>query len=333
MLALDERPNILLILTDQQRFDTLGCYGAPICRTPHIDALAERGVRFTSAYTAAIACSPSRAMLFTGVYPHKNGVLVNNLALDHTIPNLASELGRAGYWLGYSGKWHVDHAWVPSRHGFTGLDFPGYGYPPADGSVEGLNYHRRAVTNGRYVATPHYVNYLKSHGYPRPRVLHAKYGNSPQMASHQHEIYGLLSGDLGSSFEAMVSEQTVRLIRQARTRRRETGAPFFIWANFWGPHTPCVVPEPYYSMYDPAQIPEEPSFCETFDHKPPRQKRWEDNWGLSGDAWLGWSEIVARYWGYVTMLDDLVGRILEEVRALGLDDNTLILFSSDHDDY
>ena len=92
-----ERPNILLIMTDQQRWDTLGCYGAPVCRTPNIDKLASRGVRFSTAFTPTSPCSPARAALFTGLYPHKNHVLANGGVVNPEVPNLADEMTKAGY--------------------------------------------------------------------------------------------------------------------------------------------------------------------------------------------------------------------------------------------
>jgi arylsulfatase A-like enzyme len=85
-------------------------------------------------------------------------------------------------------------------------------------------------------------------------------------------------------------------------------------------------------MYDPAAIPEEPSFGESWDRKPFVQQLVERYWGLSEGGWERWREIVARYWGYVTMIDDLVGRILDELQALGLAENTLVVFSTDHGD-
>jgi arylsulfatase A-like enzyme len=85
-------------------------------------------------------------------------------------------------------------------------------------------------------------------------------------------------------------------------------------------------------MYDPESIPEEPSFGETWERKPFVQHFVERYWGLSAGGWPRWREIVARYWGYVTMLDDLVGRILAELRALGLEEDTVVVFSTDHGD-
>ncbi|MFP3896434.1 MAG: sulfatase-like hydrolase/transferase [Anaerolineales bacterium] len=314
------RKNILLIVTDQQRRDTLGCYGAPTCRTPHIDGLAEGGVCFDAAYTPTSPCSPARAALFTGLYPHKNHVRVNDDILNPDVPNLATELGDAGYNLGYAGKWHVDGARVPSEYGFQGKDFPGYGYPPTDGLVEGLRYMQRGSR------PPHYKEYLADRGLEPPRVLEAFYGDNP--GKQQQEMYALQSGSVESSFEYMASEFAIDLMRQFKDDDR----PFFLWTNFWGPHTPCFVPEPYYSMYDPADIPQEPSFTETWECKPRVQELYERYWGLSGGGWEGWREIVARYWGYVTMIDDLVGRMLDALRDLGLEEDTVVIFTTDHGD-
>ena len=324
MTQKDKKLNILLILTDQHRYDTLGCYGSQICQTPNIDKMAQQGVRFDYAYTSTVPCSPSRAALFTGLYPHKNHVRVNSDTVNPNVPNLASELNRAGYNLGYAGKWHVDSPKNPTDYGFEGKDFPGYGYPIYKGLVEGLRFGPARP------ATRHYENYLKEHGYPVPKVLEAHYGDNP--SKQQQEMYALQSGSVETSFEYMVSEDTIQLLRSMKEKQDGDGSPFFIWTNFWGPHTPCLLPEPYYSMYDPKSIPEEPSFGETWERKPFVQHLVDRYWGLSAGGWERWREIVARYWGYVTMLDDLVGRILAELNALGLQEDMLVIFSTDHGD-
>lgn len=319
-----EKPNIILIMTDQQRWDTLGCYGAPMCRTPHIDSLAAKGVRFSTAYTPTSPCSPARAALFTGLYPHKNHVLRNDGVLNPDVPNLASELKKAGYNLGYAGKWHVDREKVPSEYGFECKDFPRYGYPPTDGLIEGLRYMQRLPV------PPHYNKYLEEKGIDPPKVLEAMYGDNP--GKQNQEMYALQSGDIEGNFETMMCEFSLDLIRKFAAAQQEESKPFFVWANFWGPHTPCLVPEPYYSMYDPADIPEEPNFAETWERKPDVHRLYARLWGLEEKEWDEWREIVARYWGYVTMIDDLVGRIMAEVESLGLSENTLIIFTTDHGD-
>jgi arylsulfatase A-like enzyme len=282
-----KRQNILLILTDQHRYDTLGCYGAQTCRTPHLDALAQRGVRFDATFTPTSPCSPARAALFSGLYPHHNNVYANDCVLNPN-PNLATELGGAGYNLGYAGKWHVDRDKTPPDYGFQGLDFPGYGYPIPAGLVEGVRFGR----NMRNPA-PHYANYLKAHGYEAPKMLKAYYGDNP--GRQGQEMYALQTGTIDQTFEALVTEETVRLLREFKESREREDKPFFIWTNYWGPHTPCLLPEPYYSMYDPTAIPEEPSFTETWERKPFVQQLYERFWGLSGGGWKSWREIVARY--------------------------------------
>jgi arylsulfatase A-like enzyme len=319
------RTNILLIMTDQQRYDTLGCTGAPTCRTPHIDALAERGINFSSAYTPTSPCSPARAALFTGAYPHNNHVLSNDGVVNPKLPTLASELGAAGYNLGYAGKWHVDRDKLPSDHGFQGKDFPGYGYPARGGVIEGLRFGQHGQQ-----PPPHYREYLAERGIEPPAVLEAHYGDNP--GKRNQEMYALQSGDIEASFEAMVAEFTFDLLRQFAGAYEDDGKPFFLWTNFWGPHTPCLIPEPYYSLYDPSSIPVEPSFAETWKDKPQAHEIYERYWGLTSGGWAGWREIVARYWGYMTMIDDLVGRMLDELQELGLAEDTLVVYTTDHGD-
>ena len=108
--------------------------------------------------------------------------------------------------------------------------------------------------------------------------------------------------------------------------------PFFLWANFWGPHSPSLVPEPYYSMYDPKDIREHPSYKETLEGKPYRQQLIEKLWGLGDYGWEGFQEIGARYFGHCTLLDDMVGRVVAHLEKLGVLDNTIIVYTADHGD-
>jgi len=190
------------------------------------------------------------------------------MALNPDIPTLATELGKAGYNLGYAGKWHVDRDRVPTEHAFEGKDFPGYVYPPSGGVIEALRFG-----GGRREPFPHYPEYLKQHGYEIPKVLDAFYGDNPSKQSQ--EMYALQSGTVETTFEYMVIEHATELLRRFKEAHAREDKPFFLWANFWGPHTPCLLPEPYYSMYDPKAIPEEPSFTETWDRKPRVQELYE----------------------------------------------------------
>ena len=97
------------------------------------------------------------------------------------------------------------------------------------------------------------------------------------------------------------------------------------------PH-PCLVPEPYFSMYEPSSIPEHPSYCETFENKPYRQQLIERLWGLGDYGWKGFQEISARYYGHCTLIDDQVGRVVAHLERLGLADDTVVIYTADHGD-
>ncbi|MBU0637992.1 MAG: sulfatase-like hydrolase/transferase [Planctomycetes bacterium] len=157
------RPNILLILTDEQRLTELAAYGETPCKTPNLDRLAQRSVRFTNAYTTCPLCSPARASVITGLYPHSHGVTVNTDDIGCNVSELIDsprllprKLGAAGYRCGYTGKWHLGTARgnafgsgrpaaLPSHFGFVGQDFPGHG--------------------GGGFGYPEYQEYLRRHGF------------------------------------------------------------------------------------------------------------------------------------------------------------------------
>ena len=263
-------PNILLLVTDQQRWDTVSAYGLnDICRTPHIDALAARGVRFDNAFTPTAICSPARASLYTGLYPHKHGVTGNGLSINEGVRGINHYLAEADYRCGYAGKWHVDEEKGPSELGFVGQDFMGYAFP-GSGLLPGLQFSPQPKTGNPY------RDYLEARGLGLPTVSHRFVGTNP--GCQAQEMFALHDGPVESCIEYFVAEETIRLIDELS--QPDTDQPFFLWANFWGPHTPCLVPEPYFSMVNPATIPEHPSYCETFENKPYRQQIIERMWGL-----------------------------------------------------
>ena len=116
-----KRKNVLLILSDQQRLDTVGAYGTGLgnmIQTPHIDELAKDGMKFTNAYTTSAICAPARASVMTGLYPHKHGVIDNFTDIVPGTPLLGECMRDAGYYCGYAGKWHVSPRALRSSAGF-----------------------------------------------------------------------------------------------------------------------------------------------------------------------------------------------------------------------
>jgi arylsulfatase A-like enzyme len=305
-------PNIVLILTDEQHADALGFRGQLPVPTPHADRLAREGQVFDQAFCCASICSPSRAALLTGCWPHRFGMVANNLTLRAGAPNLASLLGAAGYRLGYAGKWHADHASVPTDHGFAGHNFPGYGYP--------VWLYREQSTAKK---TDPYADYLRAHGFPIPRVTEA----APTFAPDRQSLilHGRLDCPVEATIQYYVAEQAVRFIRDSR-------APFFLWVNFFEPHNPCYLPEPYYSLINPRDIPEPVSFRAAAAGQPYVQERLRRYWGVAEAPWSWWQEHLARYLGACALIDAQVGRIRAALEATGQWENTILIFASDHGD-
>ena len=129
------KPNIVFIFSDQQRYDTMGCTGNPLIRTPAFDRLANEGVLFRQAFSSCPICSPYRAELLTGRYAHKNGVVDNEYALGRDQTTLAQALGAAGYHTAYIGKWHLGYGPYPpeKRYGFDYM------------AANNCNHHHNAV--------------------------------------------------------------------------------------------------------------------------------------------------------------------------------------------
>ncbi len=293
--------NILLITTDQLRYDALGANGNRLIRTPNMDRLAAEGVRCRRAYTPCALCSPARASLLTGRFPHRHGVLTNT-GQDQTRPEMpASEvtfaqiLQRAGWRAGYVGKWHVGVTKGPLDWGFSDVE------PQT-----------RKEFRARFNETIRFDDAQTSRVHRNRFVLSAR-----------------RNGSLANDDTGYCEAQGAALLE----KYAKSGEPFFLRIDFSAPHPPYIVPEPYASMYDPADVVLDASVTEEdFAGKPYAHEEQTRRWGTRNLTEDEWRRIVARYYGLVTMVDDAVGRILERLRGLGLEDDTLVIFTSDHGD-
>ena len=291
-----KRPNILFIMTDEQRGDCLGCYGNPVLRTPHIDSIAARGVRFDRGYVQNPMCMPARMAIMTGRYCSEHGCNINCTGIpaheqEHTFMRYLRD---AGYYTAAIGKMHMMPKWGP--FGFRYLDL-----------VEG-----QADVNNQY------TDYLKAKG-----LL-----GKQHKAKGEKLPFGIYTNALPAeeNIDAFIGRRAVRWLEQW-----DGEEPFFLWVSFCNPHFPFDPPEPYDTMYDPAGVPL-PIWREgELDKKPPqRQLQKERGYDKATEPIL--RKMVANYYGLISLLDDQVGRILHVLEERGLMENTLIAFTSDHGD-
>ncbi len=293
-----DTPNILVLMTDQQRADAMGCSGNDRIQTPNMDALAASGVRFSQAVTPTPVCVAARMSFITGHRASRTHWMANN-ALPGPLPELPTMMTlllQQGYWTQGIGKMHFK-----GRH---------YGLRNLLTMEEGISHW----------VDDDYIRYMRSQGVKTrfPKGLRDLLYFQPQTCGipveHHHNTW--------------VADRSVDFLREHTLNRQDQ--PFFLWSSWISPHPPFAPCEPYDEMYDPAEM-DLPAFSERpieslapsligsrgrLDgaHRDPDRMR----------------RLRALYNGLVSHVDDGVGRILSELDSLGLADNTVVLFTSDH---
>jgi arylsulfatase A-like enzyme len=303
------RPNILLLMTDQQRWDALGCVGGWV-ETPNLDQLASEGVRFANAYTNSPVCVPARVSLAVGRYPHNTGVWRNE---RHTLPARAPTWMRAvrnaGYRTSVFGKTHL-HPHVGDLRDREDL-VRAWGL---DDVVEIAG--PRAAARCRSHLTDLWEQAGVYGAYRRD--LRERYANKPWVARPSPlplELYA----------DVYVGQQAAAYLRDYDDAR-----PWMCWVSFGGPHEPWDTPEPYASRYQPEAMPP-PILAHRDTHDRPHgllDEKLADG-GVPfepGDV----GRLRANYAGNVTLIDDQIGELLRVVRDRGEWDRTIVVFISDH---
>jgi arylsulfatase A-like enzyme len=342
------RPNILFITTDQQRADCIG-YENPRVRTPHLDALARAGTRFSNCIAPSVVCQPSRASILTGRLPLTHGVWDNGVDLDPAVGarGMAAALAAAGYATAFVGKAHFS-----SKNTFapTGTpecrksapDYPDDWYGPYMGFQ-----HVELASLGKF-----HRKRLQTSAAPIHRFEHWFLGHPGALDLWQASLRegsgaaqtwdSALPAAWHSS--AWVADRTLALLQ----RRRADDAPFFAWASFPDPHHPFDCPAPWREMYDPADI-----VLPTHRTLDLERRPWWHKAALEGQPQIAdpelakfrqegfkvppqsdrqLAEMMANYCGMISHVDHQVGRILDGLQRAGLADNTLVVFASDHGD-
>lgn len=313
--------NVIYILLDQVRKDMLGAYGHKIVKTPNIDRLAKEGIRFDNAFTPASVCGPARTSLFTGLMPSSHGIIRNGEKggtgeVSTSQPNITGMHGYNSYVLG---KWHVGTRSVPEDYDIKGHNFDGYGYP-GSGVYKNLVFDQAPTHSNRY------KEWLIEKGYEIPEVSRAYFGDNPHL--RVQELCGFLSGSKESTISYFIIDEAKKYIQSSLDENK----PFFAWINFWGPHTPCIVPEPYYSMYNPDDVILDESFFKPLEGKPGHYRTISKMWGMWSASEERWKEVITKFWGYITLIDDAIGELFKFLEEQGIYDNTFIVATADHGD-
>jgi arylsulfatase A-like enzyme len=305
------RPNVLVLMVDQQRQDTLGCYGgfgSQVCRTPRLDQLAAEGVRFERAYTAAPLCSPARASLQTGLWPTHHGILFNtgsrdlgtfrNARVGDGVPALGRLLRDEEYHTAYFGKWHCG----------PDADIPRLGYD-----------------EGPHATDLQSVQIPGPGTYPKIDPVVRRWARGPT-------VYSAVTTADGDDYrEIWYCNRAQEWLRAHAASRQDQ--PFLCFLSLPGPHWPCIPPERYAALYDWRTVPLPGNLDDPLTGKPASHRVYRDEAGDSSSVTDDeWRKCLARYYACVTLIDEHFGRTLDVLEETGQARDTLVIYIADHGD-
>jgi arylsulfatase A-like enzyme len=306
--------NLLFLMTDQHRVDTLGAYGNQLVSTPHLDELARTGTRFDRWYTPTAICTPARASLLTGQAPFRHKVLANherNVGYLEDLPadafTFPMALREHGYNCGMVGKWHAGTERTPADYGLDGVHLPGWHNP---------------------VEHPDYLQYLADNDLPPYEISDRVRGTLPN-GGPGNLLAARLHQPLEATFEYYLATRAIEMLRGYAA----DGKPFYLGVHFFGPHLPYIVPDEFFDLIDPADVQLPKSIAETFEGKPPVQRNYSAHWTFDTMPIEQTRKLIAVYWGYVSLIDGQIGRILAAMDELGLRDDTSVFFTCDHGEF
>nr|QIQ10672.1 Multifunctional alkaline phosphatase superfamily protein [uncultured bacterium] len=318
-----KRPNILLITADQWRGAATGYAGHPLARTPNLDALAAEGTAFLNHWAQAAPCSPARACLYTGLYQMNNRVVRNGSPLADRFDNIARAARRAGY--------------DPTLFGYTDVSIDPTGLPPDDpdlttyeGVLPGFSVRVKLPEHEKA-----WLSWLRHQGLE----LHDH--------DRAHLPVGVKPGTISNAPPAYTAEQTQTAFLTGEFIRwlgeQDAGAPWFAHVSYLRPHPPFIVPAPYNTLVDPADVESfvrapawetEAALHPLVEYAVGKAKTADFAPGAKGrvhklsDA--DFRQIAATYYGMIAEVDTQLGRAFDAIRARGDWDNTLVIFTSDH---
>lgn len=283
-----EKPNLLFILTDEQRYDTSAPYGNDKIKTPNLNKLGETGIVFRHAYVSQPVCSPARSTIMTGLYPHTNGVTTNNIPLEEQVRTLP-EMVDSSYVSAFIGKWHLGR----ENDTWQGFDL-------------------RISTEGGYTSddTTNLTDYnfwLREKEYEPDRSDKT------------------FSRDFASGLPYEHSKSKFIELKGLKFLEQHQDQPFLLYLSFLEPHSPNN--GPFNDLHDPSLV----ELDSTYQMEPDQEMplRYHMKRGYSYGE-VSNQKLFARYWGLVHQVDLSVGKVMEKLEELGLAENTVVVFTSEH---
>lgn len=360
---MSKRPNFLFIMTDQHRADHLGCYGNKTVKTPNIDSIAAKGTCWDKFYVANPICMPNRASIMTGRMPSLHGARHNGIPLSKDHNTFVELLREAGYKTGLIGKSHLQP--------FTGLEATNKYQPdpalhtPPEGLRDAVKANRHTKDYELEIApkwTTPLADRIDDHFYGFDHVevaaSHADQAKGDYLlwAREQREDFDSLVGPKNAEphngaqgpqvWKTKVPEElysTNWIADRSEawlSQQADEEAPFFLQMSFPDPHHPFTPPGKYWDMYNEDEIELPASFYD--NDLPPIQAMIKamkegtdprDNQNPFAVTEAEAKKIIALTYGMITMIDDAIGRVLKRLDDLGLAENTIVIFTSDHGDY
>ncbi|MEK6645858.1 MAG: sulfatase-like hydrolase/transferase [Candidatus Firestonebacteria bacterium] len=334
------KPNILLITSDQQHWNTLGYFNKEI-KTPNLDNLAKQGTVFNRAYCPNPTCTPTRASIITGKYPSQHGAWTLGTKLSETEHTVGEDFSKVNYRTALIGKAHFQP--ITSTKEFPSIESypimqdlkfwrkfngPFYGF-------ERVELARNHTDEGHI--GQHYAIWMEEKGclnwrdYFRPPG-----GNNNNKQKHKWLIPEKYH------YNTWIAERTNALLE----KYHKNDENFFLWASFFDPHPPYLVPEPWDTMYDPKKITVPSAIQGEHKNNPPHFKLVQQKnpdfsaWKETGYYMHGFhshlydkpdlAKNIAIYYAMVSMMDKYIGEILNKLDKLGLAENTVVVFTTDH---
>ncbi|MEM6391284.1 MAG: sulfatase-like hydrolase/transferase [Planctomycetota bacterium] len=307
------RPNILIVMTDHQRWDTVLPDGR--CMTPNVQRLAGAGVSFTRTYCPAPHCCPARASFHSALYPSRHGVWNNICNAQRLSPGIragtrlwSSDLRDAGYDMHFLGKWHVDTRTSPADHGWTE-----HAVTATGSDVMGLDWAalERLAQSSPPAERPWGCLHYPGYG----REMHRNF-------------YAITEEQSAESGDQRKADQASALIHECGGGDQ----PWAMFVGLSGPHDPYHAPQRWLDRYDLDDVPLPPSYSDTMHDKPNLYRRMREQvFGQWGERET--RDAIRHYLAHCSWLDEMFGQMLDALDATGAADDTLVLYCSDHGDY